>query len=389
MNICMIYYSVYTGNSTWNREAGSLVERGDQVDIICLGREGEEKVQRLENLNIYSIQKRKYDEKGPLTYLRKLLRFFFVSFFLVTRLFLKKRYNVIQVISPPDFMVFSALIPKIFGTKLILDLHDPVPEFYVRKFNQDPDHIIVKALKWLEKVSADFADHVIVVTDLWREIITKRSTSESKCTVLLNTPDRKIFAPCKASDKPGTQDFVIIYAGNMLEHCGLEVAIKAAHIASRAIPSIRLEIYGKGRMYSEFVSLARELKLSNIVTFHDPVNPEKLVDLISEADVGIEPKHGGIYAGQTLSVKVLEYLAVGIPVIVTRTETTLAYFDESMVMFFEPGNVIDLARCIIELYGNPEKRKNLVKNAHRFNEKHNWETYKKVYWSVLDSLSTA
>jgi len=381
----MIFYSFWS--PIVQREVGSVLERGDHVDLICLQGEDKNEFVCPSNLHVYKIQKRKFDEKGPLTYLSKLLRFFLRSAFMVSKFHLRKKYDIIQVISPPNFLVFATLIPKLLGAKVILDMHDPVPEFYACKFNLDTDHIIIKALKLIERLSVIFSDHVIVVTHLWKDILASRSVPRSKSTVILNMPDPNIFASRKDTVESASQDFVLIYPGLLAEHTGVDVAIKAVHIASRAIPSIRFEIYGYGRTYKTMlIELVRHLKLDKIVRFHEHRPTEEIARIISRADVGIDPKQDGVYAGQTLSLKLLEFLSVGVPAIASKTETTEAYFDNSMVMFFEPGNEVDLARCIVELYNHPERRQELVRNAFRFNEDHNWERYKRIYWQLLDSL---
>jgi glycosyltransferase involved in cell wall biosynthesis len=105
-----------------------------------------------------------------------------------------------------------------------------------------------------------------------------------------------------------------------------------------------------------------------------------------KADIGIVPTLNGVFAGEALSTKSLEFLAVGTPMIISRTTSTQYYYDDSMVMFFKPGDHYDLARCIIELYKDRYQRKALTQNAERFNQKHSWGHYKKIYLDTVDSL---
>jgi len=85
----------------------------------------------------------------------------------------------------------------------------------------------------------------------------------------------------------------------------------------------------------------------------------------------------------------MEYVALGIPVITSRLETIEAHYDDDMVRYFTPGNEVELAQQIIALYRNPQERERLVKSADRFLREHNWETAKKSYFDLVDSLLEA
>ena len=140
-------------------------------------------------------------------------------------------------------------------------------------------------------------------------------------------------------------------------------------------------------MIDSLLQLTRELKLEDHVYFSKQAIPvDDVPEWINRADVGIVPKRGSTFANEALSTKLLEFVAMGVPVVVSRTKASQTYFDDSMVMFFEPENEKDLARCVIELYQSPARRKELVRNANRFNEEHNWERYKNIYYHVIDGL---
>ena len=125
----------------------------------------------------------------------ELSTFFFLCIVWVTKLFFRKNYDLIHVHNVPDSQVFAAFIPKLFGAKIILDIHDIVPEFYAQKFNVEEDHMLVRILKWIEKISTAYADHVIVANDIWRDTLTRRSVNAEKVTMVLNAPDDLYFYP--------------------------------------------------------------------------------------------------------------------------------------------------------------------------------------------------
>ena len=120
----MIAYSQYEYDNRVHRYSESLVRLGHQTDVICLGQKGQNKFQVLNNVRLFRIQSRNYYERGPLTYLIRLMQFFILSFYYSTLLYFKNRYNVYHFHNIPDFGIFCTLIPKILGAKVIFDIHD-------------------------------------------------------------------------------------------------------------------------------------------------------------------------------------------------------------------------------------------------------------------------
>ena len=109
---------------------------------------------------------------------------------------------------------------------------------------------------------------------------------------------------------------------------------------------------------------------------------------MSRVDVGIDPKRDGIYSGETLSVKAMEYLSMEIPLIISKTKISQLYFDNSMAMFFKPDNEHDLAERVIELFHSyPEKSRNMIQNSKRFIQKYNWQKYQNIYFNLLNNLT--
>lgn len=384
----MIYYTFYNINPTFRREADSLIDRGDQVDVICLRNIDEKKFESVKSANVHRIMLRSFNETKPMHYFGKLVKFFILSTFLVTKLHRQKRYDVIHITSPPDFMVFTSIIPKCFGAKVILDIHDIVPEFYQRKFFVSNYHPIVIILKWIEKISTRFADHIFTVTDIWKKKLSRRSIPEAKCSVLLNAPDSKIFFRRNSLTSSNCKTFRLVYHGSLREHFGVETAVRAMEKISEDIPTARMDIYGFGNQKDYLCRIANHMNLEKCISFNNSIPSDAIPDLIEQCDVGIVPTYDGVFACEALSVKSLEYMAMQVPIVISRTIVTKYYYDDSMVMFFKPGNQKDLARAVIELYRNPEKRKELIRNASLFIQKHSWEYYKKVYYRVIDNLNS-
>jgi glycosyltransferase involved in cell wall biosynthesis len=386
--VCMLYYMKFKGSAILYREAKALQDRGFDVDIICLRESKDEKVfQSYDGLNLFFIQSRHTREQKAALYFLRLFLFCLKSFFVMSYLGLKKRYDIIHVTSPPDIIVFSALIPKLLGAGIILDIHDIGPELYMRKLNVPEDKPIIRLLKYLESVSARFADHLITVTDIWKDKLLQRVNHGIKCTTILNVPDENMFKPSSARKPRPENGCNLFYHGSFEEHFGVDTLIKAMPIIKQQIPQVRLDLYGGGRLYESMMNLSKELGLDDCVHFNGGVPFFELPHILKKADIGVVPTKASVFSDEALSMKSLEYMTLGIPIVISRTSAHSYYYDDSMVVFFKPEDENDLAKAIVSLYQkNEAERDGLIDGAMKFLEVQNWSHAKQTYYKIIDSL---
>ena len=193
--ICMVAYSQYESDNRVRRYAETLAKRGDQVDVIALSRElSSQPVEEVDGVTVYRVQHREHNERSKWTYAWRLMRFLVTSSRTLKKLHVRNRYDVIHIHNMPDFLVFAAWYPKMTGAKLILDIHDVVPELFANKFHATFKTAYVEFLKVLEKLSASFVDHVIVSNHLWIKTVVARSAPAEKCSVLINHVDPEMFS---------------------------------------------------------------------------------------------------------------------------------------------------------------------------------------------------
>jgi glycosyltransferase involved in cell wall biosynthesis len=291
---------------------------------------------------------------------------------------------LIHVHSVPDFEVFAALLPKLTGCKIILDIHDIVPEFYASKFRVNEDQFLFKALLMTERMACSFADHVIIANDIWREVIVSRSVPPAKCSVVLNWPDPSIFYRERRTRNDGR--FVMLYPGTLNRHQGIDIAIRAFALIKEEVPHVDLHIYGEGSERSNLTLLARELSPNGRVVMHDPVPLTEVPRLIENADLGVVPKRKDCFANEAFSTKILEFMAMGVPVIVSDTKIDQYYFDDSVLKFFRGQDEQDLAKCMLQMIREPELRGRLAKNALEFVANKGWDVKKTEYLELVDRL---
>lgn len=380
----MLVYSFYESDNRVMRYARALVERGDQVDVVALADGGQQPVFAVvDGVNVHRIQRRLRNEKSKYDYLFRLMKFCAKSSLILSRLHLKRRYDLIHVHNVPDFLVYSAWLPRLTGARVILDIHDMLPEFFANKFRKPENSLYVRLLKIIEKLSARFANHVIISNHLWSEKAITRSLAREKCSVFINYVDLNLFRSRRTRNDAR---FVMLYHGGLQRHQGLDLAIRAFDRACRQNPGAEFHIYGGGSTKPELQALVQELGLENRVFLRESVPVREVADIVANADLGIVAKRADSFGNEAYSTKIMEFMAGGVPVIVSRTKVDSYYFNDSVVRFFNPGDEADLAAAMLDLMNNREKRESLVRNANEYVLRNNWDTRKQKYLHLVDSL---
>jgi glycosyltransferase involved in cell wall biosynthesis len=267
-----------------------------------------------------------------------------------------------------------------------MDIHDIGPEFYMRRIGVGEDHPVVAIIKFIEKISTRFSDHVITVTDLWRNRLIARSTTPSKCTTLLNVPDDELFKRIPKDNCRTSNSFNLYYHGSIEELFGVDTLIYAMPTIVKKIQNVKLHIYGGGRLLESCNELVEKFGINEFVYFHNSIPFGELPQILSQADIGIVPTKGSVFADEILAMKSLEYISLGIPIIISKTKGHSYYYDSSMVKFFKPGDKDDLAKAVIELYTNENKRKMLKTQSRLFIEKFGWQNTKNTYIQIVKNL---
>jgi len=380
----MLSYSFYESDNRVRRYAESLAKRGDEVDVIALKKRGQKSFEIIKDVNVYRIQERTRDERGKLDHLNRLLKFFIRSSLTVGKMHFKRPYDLVHVHSIPDFEVFAATFPKMTGTKIILDIHDIVPELYLSKFRGGNRSVLFKALVLIEKISAYFSDHVIISNDLWKKKIQNRSVAEEKCTAILNYPDDSIFYPRPARQNRTSP--VLMYPGTLNYHQGLDIAIRAFHSIKEKVEGAEFHIYGTGNEENNLKNLVQGLGLENRVLFKKPLSLDEIAEVMSHADLGIVPKRNGFFGGEAFSTKILEFMSLGVPVLVAETKIDRYYFNDKVVWFSKPEDQNDLGEKMLLLLQNPKLRDELSRQASEFVKDFIWARKEGEYFEIVDSL---
>lgn len=377
-------YTFYEIDNRVRRYAETLLQQGHTVDVISLRAPSQPFRETDGRLRVFRIQKRPINEKSKLTYLMRLLLFSVKSFFVMSLLHLRRPYQLVHVHNVPDFLVFSALLPKLTGAKIILDIHDILPELYSSKFKCSNGSLASRGLILIEKLSARWSDHVIIANHIWHSRYVTRAVKPQKCTVIMNYPDLKLFFP----RRNGQQDsvFTFVYPGTLSWHQGLDIAVKAFALLSRKVENCRFDIYGHGPTRGDLINLIAELGLAEKVHIHDAVSRPEIADVMARADCGIVAKRSDGFADEAFSTKTWEFMAVGTPVIVPETTVDRYYFDDSRVLFFKAEDVYDLAEKMERMVVDSDLRKRLAERGLIFSHRNSWNDKKVLYNRLIDSF---
>ena len=248
-SVCLVVQNIYDVDPRVRRKAEALVGAGYLVDVLALRASHGEKAHSLNGVNVRTVSLAK--KRGSLArYLFEYAAFFLWAFVRVPLQMVQRRYAVIDVNSLPDFLIFAPILARWMGAKLILDMHEVTPEFYVSKFGIAEKSWTVRLLKYVEKISVDFADHVITVNEPIENLLADRGLPRSKSTIIMNAADEGRFVG-SSSQSAGLvprdrEKFVMMYHGTLTYIYGLDIAIEAFALAHREMPGAELWILGAG-----------------------------------------------------------------------------------------------------------------------------------------------
>lgn len=391
VNVASLVYSLYPNDARVRRQAEVLARNGCDVDVFTLRTESGCSSFRLGGVNVYQLPLEK-KRGGILRYIFQYAAFGLLGFCWVTYHYIRKRYKVIHVNNMPNIIVYCALIPKLCGAKIILDIHDPFPELYASGSGPEKSGGIVYRLFCAEeRMSTAFADHVICTTDLIQNAVVERGARRSKTSVVRNAPDAKLFNRRGGDRVPPSAKgrFNVLYAGTVVERYGVTNILKALNAVKDKVPGLTFTVMGLGDGIPVLRALAKAIDAEGILNIQ-PARPVDEVPLEYEkADAILWFPQRNEFIDIILCVKVMEALAMGIPVISTRTRSHEYYFSKGEVAFVDSLEPVDLGEAVLDLYRNYDRRVPLTAETDAYVEEFGWESEKMRYLSLIESLIPA
>lgn len=386
--IGMVVHAYYLRDARVIRYAEALANSGHEVSVVCLQDPDEAVYERVNGVDIHRVR---FERRrgGKAWYMLEYVLAFVLFFVRLTQLELKQHFDIIHVHNMPDFLIFAGFVPRLRGALLVLDLHDPMPELFMSKYDMARG-MLIRLIELQERVSLWYADRLITVDSSFKEMFVRRGTRADKISIVRNMPDdRFLRAGAEREEGNGPRDdrFVLIYAGTIAERYQLDDVIRAVDIAREKVPNILLQLVGKldkeGAYTQALLALVEQLNLHEHVVFHPPVLLDEIPALLQKAHVGLEPSRHDPYTDYVLPLKLLECVAAGVPCVVSRRPTIERYFGADDVFYFEPGDVEGLAALLVRLAGSRDELNRAAAHARRIFERYNWANERESYFRVL------
>jgi glycosyltransferase involved in cell wall biosynthesis len=285
---------------------------------------------------------------GTWRYLIEYAGFFVWSFFWIGARCLISKPAVVYVNSPPELLVFSTIVARLRGVPVVLDVHDPMPELFVAKGRSSG--LIWRLLVAQERWALRFAGSVITVHEPLRELLSTR-IPRVEIDVVMNVPDTTGWKPISRRRESRT----VVYTGTVAVRYGLDDVLAAvAHLRDR-IPGLVLEVIGDGEDRESLQASAAMLGIADRCEFVPKQSWPEVRRRLEHAWVGINVPKPDALGELSFSNKIVEWVALRLPVIAGRTSTLLQFFSEESLSYVTPGSADEIAEALIRLHEAEEE----------------------------------
>ncbi|OGV42038.1 MAG: hypothetical protein A2X46_05645 [Lentisphaerae bacterium GWF2_57_35] len=381
--IAILRHGYYPNDPRVYKEVRVLREAGHSVEVLCLRGRGQPPYETLDGVRIVRAPL-SHRRTSKIRYLWEYGFSFVWMSMAVTFRHLWKPYDLIQVNTLPDALVFATLIPKLMGAFVLLDMHEPTPELYATIYPTPSTSFLSRVHLFIERMAIRYADRVLTVNDTIRRRFVERGAPAERLLVVRNVPDER--KETVAISRPPVDGFFrLVTHGTIQPRYGHEVILQALPKIREHIPHVRVIVVGDGEGMPEIRQLARDLHCEDIVSFTGRVPLSSIPQLLIQADIGLVPLLKSPFSELCQPNKLFEYIALGIPVVASRLPAIEETFDDSCIRFVEPGDVRELEKAVIELYESPEWRQTLARNAARQYERVRWRESRKTYLAGVEN----
>lgn len=390
VRVCLIVNQIYYTDPRVMSYSNMLAQAGAEVDVIASKHSDRNDPDQHPNIRVYATPSaRKY--RDGIGYMSNYIISTIYLVIYATWMYFRRRYQIIHVNNMPDTLILAALVPKIFGARVILDIHDPMPNVFMSKYGMGPEHAVVRFFKLQEKISASLSDEVITANPIFKDLLSQRGIPGEKILVINNIPNPRLFRrqdienkTLKVSDK-----FTLIFPGTIAPRYCLDIAIRALPKLAKSIPNLQLKIIGKHSQHAEeLAALASELNVTEYLKFVPFMPTDQIASEIAKADVGIYTALPDPHMSFAMPGKVLEFATIGIPVVASRVPILEAFFNDEAILFFTPGDIDEFCAHILKLYQSPALRQTLIENSDKmFTDKYSWKNEFDQYLALIHKLA--
>ena len=343
------------------KEACSLHKGGYDVAVLCpRGKGYEQRHEVLDGIHIYRHPMPK-EGNSALGYLWEYGSALLWEFLYAWWIYLRRGFQVIQGCNPPDNIFLIALPFKLFGVKYIFDHHDANPELYFSKYERKG--FFYRAQVWLEKQTFRFCDVVMSTNGSYKDLAVARGRlAPEDVFIVRNGPDLETFRAVSPNlalkyGKP----YLVGYVGTMSIQEGLDILLEVAlHFRNSGRRDIHFTCVGGGPGLAGLRKLTHDKDLEDMVNFTGRIPDQQLLEILSTADVCVNPDRPCEMNDMSTMIKIMEYMALGKPIVQFDLKEGKYSAQEASLYCSNNGNrVADFAAKILCLLENPDERKRM------------------------------
>lgn len=382
LRVGMLVISQYESDPRVRRQAEALAARGDDVTVVALHAPGRPAVDTVDGVRVVHLPTRKYRGDSTRAYLSLYGGFLARSGVFMTRR--PRAFDVVQAHSMPEALVFSATVPRLFRVPVLLDVHDLTSQLFESKFADR--RALMAAVRASERASMRFANEVLTVHEPYAQRL--RALTRRPVTVVMNCPDERVFPPARWRGWDPAGEVVFSYHGLIAPRHGLVAAVEALAELRRDMPGARFQVRGGGDGVEGLRARVAELGLDSAVDL-----PTRLLDLpeiVTEIDrvhIGLVPSQRDPWTDEVLPTKLLEYAAIGVPVITFRNPTIERYFPPDAVTYVDPASPANLREAMLTLARDPDRARKQAERAGEVMSTLRWSRQREVYLGVVDRMA--
>lgn len=382
----MLAHTCYLRDPRVRREAEALAETGVDVHVICLSEYSAAGVEEPRTAVVRGVRLHRLPirrKRGSLArYFYEYLATALLGALKLTTLHVSGRLDVVHVHNMPDLLVLAAIVPSLTGAKVVLDVHDPMPELFMSWDGRASNRLLVGLLRLQERLSCAFADRIVSVNESMRDNLEAKGNPPTKIFILNNFPDQTLFPfrelPVVWPQHPDR--LVVLYCGTVTEHYDVGLAVRAIAKLRTEMP-VTLRILGEGNKLNEVLDLASTLGVRESVEHLGLVPVDRVLLEMRKADVGISCHRAGLFGDLYFSTKIVEYLTQSLPVLSPRTKTIRKYLPEDCIFYFEPGSEDSLVERLRFIWANRSEVVHRLATARGLLPQLSWQAEKSKFVS--------
>jgi glycosyltransferase involved in cell wall biosynthesis len=381
----VVHGSYPVGEPRVARETAAALQEGYTVEIVAMRRAGEPSQEVIDGVRVTRLPLGHVYGGGIGRMLVEYLFFAAMATFVVGGRAIRRRYDVVQVHNPPDFLIVAAAVPRLLGSRIILDIHDPSPEMFAMRFPGRAGSAAGVILRRLERLATLLADAVVTVHEPYRREMIARGTPEAKIAVVMNSLDEELLpAPTPRTKMPPR----VVYHGTVTPPYGVGLLVDAVARVAAEVPDLRVDIIGEGDGIPELRERVRRLHLSDRVAIVGEYIPHReALARVKGASVGVVPNLPTPLNRFALSSKLFEYIVLGVPVVSADLATIREHFSADEIQFFEPGSADSLADALLAVLRDPRRAAARVEKARGRYAAYRWDVNARKYLAILERLS--